>query len=85
MPLDWADIGIEAPEKFDFEVAKERLLKKLAEVEKHAAQHAARIDNNGFKARADPETQKEVQDRFVALKMEKSRLEQQLRQLSGAA
>jgi valyl-tRNA synthetase len=81
MPLDWADVGIEPPEKFDFEVAKERLRKKLAEVEKHAAQHAARIDNDGFKTRADPETQKEVQDRLVALKMEKSRLEQQLRQL----
>jgi valyl-tRNA synthetase len=85
MPLDWADVGIEPPEKFDFEVAKERLLKKLAEVEKHAAQHAARLDNSGFTARADPETRKEVADRLVALKMEKSRLEQQLRQLGGAA
>ena len=33
--LLWADVGVDAPEGFDFEVARQKLEKQLAEVEKH--------------------------------------------------
>ena len=35
--LAWADVGVEAPEGYDFEVARQKLAKHLAEVEKHAS------------------------------------------------
>ena len=54
--LSWADVGVDAPEGFDFEVARQKLQKQLAEVDKHLAQHEARLNDPRFMTKADPET-----------------------------
>ena len=53
--LAWADVGVEAPEGYDFQVARQKLQKQLDEVGKHAAQHEARLNDSRFMTKADPE------------------------------
>ena len=59
------------PEGFDFEVARQKLEKQLEEVEKHAAQHEARLKDERFMTKADPETRAEVAQRFEDLKAQR--------------
>ena len=83
--LAWADVGVDAPEGFDFEVAREKLQKKLDEVCKHLAQHEARLNDPRFMAKADPETRAEVAQRFEELQAQRKLLTEQLRQLEERA
>jgi valyl-tRNA synthetase len=83
--LTWANIGVEAPEGYDFDVAKQKLRKVLAEVEKHANQHAARLDDPQFISKADPSTVEEAGERLVQLKKEQRMLTEQLQQLGESA
>jgi valyl-tRNA synthetase len=83
--LAWADVGVDAPDGFDFEVAREKLKKKLDEVEKHLAQHEARLKDPRFMAKADPETRAEVAQRFEELQAQRKLLTEQLRQLEERA
>ncbi len=83
--LAWADVGVEAPEGYDFDVAKQKLRKVLAEVEKHATQHAARLDDPKFVSKADPSTVAEAEERLVQLKKEQRMLSEQLQQLGELA
>ncbi len=81
--LAWADAGVEAPEGYDFDVAKQKLRKLLAEVEKHATQHAARLDDPKFLSKADPSTVTEAGERLAQLLTERHMLTEQLMQLVG--
>ncbi len=83
--LGWADIGVEAPEGYDFELARQKLQKQLDEVGKHAAQHEARLNDSRFMAKADPETKVEVAQRFEGLRAQRTMLHEQLRQLEERA
>ena len=83
--LLWADVAIDAPDGFDFEVALKKIEKQLAEVDKHAAQHEARLKDERFMTKADPETRAEVAQRFEDLKAQRKLLVEQLRQLEERA
>jgi len=83
--LTWADIGVEAPEGYDFEVARQKLQKQLDEVGKHAAQHEARLNDSRFMTKADPETKVEVAQRFEGLQAQQKLLTAQLEQLGENA
>jgi valyl-tRNA synthetase len=83
--LTWADVGVDAPEGFDFEVARQIVQKKLDEVCKHLAQHEARLNDPRFMAKADPETRAEVAQRFEELQAQRKLLTEQLRQLEERA
>jgi valyl-tRNA synthetase len=82
--LDWADVGVEAPEGYDFEVARQKLQKKLDEVDKHLAQYEARLHDPQFMSKADPETKVEVAERLEVLRAQQKQLRAQLEQLGGA-
>ncbi len=79
--LAWADVGVEAPEDFDFEVARKNLQKKLDEVNKHLAQHEARLNDPQFMIKAGPETKVEVAERLEVLRTQQKMLRAQLEQL----
>ncbi|HXW82967.1 MAG TPA: class I tRNA ligase family protein, partial [Candidatus Binataceae bacterium] len=82
--LAFADVGVEAPDGFDFEVARQKIRKQLDEVGKHAKQHRARLDDERFMAKADPETVTEVQQKFESLQGQQGLLSEQLKQLEAA-
>jgi valyl-tRNA synthetase len=83
--LAWADVGVEAPEGYDFDLARQKLRKVLAEVLKHATQHAARLDDPKFISKADPTTVAEAGERLIQLKKEQQMLTEQLQQLGESA
>ena len=83
--LAWADVGVDAPDGFDFELARQIVQKKLNEVSKHLAQHEARLNDPRFMAKADPETRAEVAQRFEELQAQRKLLTEQLRQLEERA
>jgi valyl-tRNA synthetase len=83
--LTWADVGVDAPDGFDFEVARQIVQKKLDEVCKHLAQHEGRLKDPRFMAKADPETRAEVAQRFEELQAQRKLLTEQLRQLEERA
>ncbi len=83
--LLWADVAIDAPEGFDFEVARQKLRKQLAEVDKHFSQHEARLNDQKFLTKADPETRTEVEQRRDALRDQRHLLKEQLRRLGEPA
>jgi valyl-tRNA synthetase len=83
--LSWADVGVDTPDEFDFEVARQKVKKQLEEVEKHLAQHEARLNDPRFMAKADPETRAEVAQRFEELQAQRKLLSEQLRQLEERA
>jgi valyl-tRNA synthetase len=78
------DVGIEAPEAFDFEVARKKLRKQLDEVSKYERQHEARLNDENFRRKADPETVAEAQQRREVLRGQNFLLSEQLRQLEEA-
>jgi len=77
----FGDVGVAAPEGYDFEVARQKLRKQLAEVDKHFSQHEARLNDQNFLTKADPETRTEVEQRRAALSGQRHLLKEQLRQL----
>jgi valyl-tRNA synthetase len=79
--LTWADVGVDAPDGFDFEVARQKVQKQLDEASKHLSQHEARLNDPRFMAKADPETRAEVAQRFEELQAQRKLLSEQLRQL----
>jgi valyl-tRNA synthetase len=83
--LAWADVGVEAPEGYNFDLAKEKLRKNLAEVVKHLTQHAARLDDPKFRSNADPSTVAETVERLAQLGTERQMLTEKLRQLDDSA
>ncbi len=83
--LAWADVGVDAPDGFDFDVARQKVQKQLEEVGKHAAQHEARLNDSRFMTKADPETRVEVAQRFEGLQVQRKLLSEQLRQLEERA
>jgi valyl-tRNA synthetase len=83
--LAWADVGVDAPDGYDFQVARQKLQKQLDEVGKHAAQHEARLSDERFMTKADPETRVEVAQRFEGLQAQRKLLSEQLRQLEERA
>ncbi len=78
------DVGIEAPGGFDFEVARKKLRKQLDEVTKYERQHEARLQDESFLRKADPETVTEAQQRREVLRGQNYLLSEQLRQLEEA-
>ena len=70
-----------APDAFDFEVARKNLQKKLDEVNKHLAQHDARLNDPQFMSKADPETKVEVAERLEVLRAQQKMLRAQIEQL----
>ena len=83
--LSFGDVGIAAPEGYDFEIARQKLRKQLAEVVKHFDQHEARLNDERFIAKADPETRTEVEQRREALRGQQHLLKEQLQQLGESA
>ena len=81
--VSFGDVGVAAPQGYDFEVARQKLRKQLAEVDKHFNQHEARLNDQKFLTRADPETRIEVEQRCEALRGQQHLLKEQLRQLSA--
>jgi valyl-tRNA synthetase len=81
-PLEWGEVGVEAPENFDFEKARGALKKKLDEVRTHLQRHVSRYENEGFRAKADADTVAEVADKIKELQVQERILESQLGQLS---
>jgi valyl-tRNA synthetase len=81
--LSWGEIGVEAPADFDFGRAREKIGKQLDEISKHAAQHEKRLNDEGFKAKADQETKDQVAEKFAALRAQQHQLRAQLDLLSA--
>jgi valyl-tRNA synthetase len=80
-PLGWAEIGVAAPPNFDFDKARGALRKKLEETATHLARHQARYANEGFRAKADPETVAEIAEKIAELQAQQKLLEAQINQL----
>jgi valyl-tRNA synthetase len=78
------DVGIEEPDEFDFEVARKKLRKQLDEVNKYERQHDARLKDENFTRKADPETVTETIQRREILQGQSYQLAEQLRQLEEA-
>jgi valyl-tRNA synthetase len=78
------DVGIEAPDEFDFEVARKKLRKQLDEVLKYLRQHDARLNDENFHRKADPETVTEALQRREVLRGQDYLLSHQLQQLEEA-
>jgi len=83
--LLWADIGVAAPDGYDFEQARRKLQKQLDEVVKHSTQHSKRLNDEQFMAKADPQTKEEVAERYKLLQTQHRQLSEQLKQLEGIA
>ncbi|MGH7879297.1 MAG: class I tRNA ligase family protein, partial [Candidatus Binataceae bacterium] len=83
-PVGWAEIGVETPDGFDFLKARELVEKKLAEAETHLKRHQERFENSGFRAKAEPETIAEIEEKIEELKAQTAALAGQLGQLSHA-
>jgi valyl-tRNA synthetase len=83
--VSFGDVGVAAPEGYDFEVARQKLRKQLAEVDKHFNQHEARLNDQKFLTKADPETRTEVEQRREALSGQRHLLKEQLQQLGEPA
>jgi valyl-tRNA synthetase len=81
-PLGWAEVGIEAPERFDFAKARDALTKKLEEVRTHLRRNQSRYDNPGFRAKADEATVAEIAEKIEDLAAQEKVLEGQISQLS---
>jgi valyl-tRNA synthetase len=77
----WEDIGVKAPDGFDFDLAREALHKKLDETQTHLERNRARFDNPGFRAKADAETVAEIAENIERLQAQQQVLEDQLAQL----
>ena len=82
--LPWAVIGVVAPPDFDFDRAREKIGKQLDEVSRHAEQHEKRLNDEGFKAKADQETKDQVAEKFEALRAQQRQLHAQLDLLSAS-
>ncbi len=82
--LPWAEIGVAAPAEFDFDRAREKIGKQLDEVSRHAEQHEKRLNDEGFKAKADQETKDQVAEKFETLRAQQRQLHAQLDLLSGS-
>jgi valyl-tRNA synthetase len=80
--LEWAEISLEAPAGFDFARAREKIRKHLAEVSNHVAQHAKRLNDEGFRAKADQETKDQMAEKFESLRAQQRQLDAQLTLLS---
>ncbi len=83
--LAWADIGVAAPDGYDFDQARRKLQKQLDEVVKHSTQHSKRLGDEQFMAKADPQTKEEVAERYKLLQVQHKQLSEQLKQLEGIA
>jgi valyl-tRNA synthetase len=81
----FGDVGIEAPDAFDFEVARKKLRKQLDEVNKYERQHEARVNDANFRLKADPETVTETMQRQEVLRVQSYLLTEQLHQLEEAS
>ncbi len=77
----WAEVGVEAPEDYDFDKARGLIRKKLDEVQTHLKRNQERFENPGFRAKADAETIAEIEQKIEELKVQKKTLEAQLEQL----
>ncbi len=82
--LEWCEVAVKAPEKFDFEKARSALKKKLDEVNVHYDQHLKRLNNPDFVAKAAPEMQEQIQQRAAELSGQQKLLQEQLRLLQAA-
>jgi valyl-tRNA synthetase len=80
-PLGWGEVGVEAPDGFDFDKARNLLKKKLDEVRGHLARNLGRFENPGFRAKADAETVAEIAEKIEDLKQQQKLLEGQIDQL----
>ena len=80
-PLGWGEVGVEAPQGFDFDKARNILSKKLDEVRGHLTRNVGRFENPGFRAKADAETVAEIAEKIEDLKAQQKLLEGQLDQL----
>jgi valyl-tRNA synthetase len=80
----FGDVGIEAPDAFDFEVARKKLRKQLDEVNKYERQHEARLKDQNFRLKADSETVAEAEQRYQVLLGQRDLLSEQLSQLEQA-
>jgi len=81
--VSFGDVGVAAPEGYDFDLARQKLRKNLAEVEKHATQHEARLEDPKFQSKADPSTVAEARARLAHLRVEQRMLAEQLQQLGA--
>jgi valyl-tRNA synthetase len=81
--LEWCEVSVQAPAKFDFEKARGALRKKLDEVTAHYEQHVRRLNNPDFVAKAAPEMQEQIQLRAAELSGQRRLLEEQLRLLQA--
>ena len=75
--LAWADVGVEAPEGYDFQVARQKLQKQLDEVGKHAAQHEARLNESRFHDQGRSGSASQVAQRFESLQAQRKWLSEQ--------
>ena len=82
--LGWCEVGVMAPDGFDFERARAAIRKKLDEVTTHHKQHQARLNNPDFVAKAAPEMQDQMQQRAQELAGQQDLLRKQLRLLEEA-
>jgi len=80
-PLEWGEVGVEPPEKFDFDKVRSMLKKKLDEVSGHLERHRSRYENAGFRAKADAETVADIAERIQELQSQQRTLETQITQL----
>ena len=83
--LPWADVGVAAPEGYDFDQARRKLQKQLDEVVKHSDQHSKRLNDPQFMSKADAQTKDEVAERYKVLQTQHRLISDQLKQLEGAA
>jgi valyl-tRNA synthetase len=83
--IDWAEVLVPIPVRFDLEKARSALRKKVAEVEIHCNQDGSRLNDLEFVKKASPETRIMIQDRHGELLNQLHLLNKQLKQLDAIA
>ncbi len=83
--LDWCIVGVEAPDGFDFNKAREDVQKKFNENSIHLKRHRDRLNNQDFRKKASPETLEETKNKEEELVRLQDYLAQEMHLLSQAS
>jgi valyl-tRNA synthetase len=83
--IDWSEVLVPIPLRFNLEKARSALRKKVAEVEVHCNQDESRLNDLEFVKKASSETRIMIQDRHGELLNQLHLLNKQLKQLDALA
>ncbi|HUO04684.1 MAG TPA: valine--tRNA ligase [Candidatus Binataceae bacterium] len=82
--LKWGELGVKAPDSFDFSKAISAIEKRMNETAAILTAHRKRESDPGFQQKADEETKQATRDKMVQLEADISRMNAQLLVLKRA-